>query len=73
MFETYYYYNYMEFTYTVTDGSGKTIDEGSASIINSDRTEYFRIDLSKMKSGPVTITVLNPNGTTLLENSIEVK
>ncbi|MBO4688207.1 MAG: hypothetical protein J5636_06810 [Clostridiales bacterium] len=73
MFETYGYYNYMEFTYKVTDGSGKTIAEGTETIINNDRTDYFRIDLSEMSGGPVTITVLNPDGSQLLENSIEVK
>ena len=72
-FETYSYYNFMQFAYTVTDGEGNVLQDDTVFIINSDRVDPIRIDLSNAKSGPITITVKNPDGSSFVERSIEVK
>jgi hypothetical protein len=64
------YYNYMVFTYEVTDGKNKKILEGECSIVSSDMI-YITVPLTSPVNGSLTIRVYNPDGSLLRESTIE--
>ena len=64
------YYLYMQFTYKVEDGSGTVLDEGITDIV-TDNEAVVDIDVSSLVKGPLKVTIYNPDGTVLAENSIE--
>ncbi len=68
--ETIEFYQYMEFTYEVLDGSGNKYKEGKAIMINSDTVE-IEIPLDSDYKGKLSVKVYNPSRSLLCESSIE--
>lgn len=77
-YETIYYvflldsvYDYVGFTYTLTDEAGELIEEGKAEVIWYDRC-LITVNLNKVAKGDLTIEVYNSDGTHLLTDAVEV-
>ena len=64
-------YDYVGFTYTLTDEAGELIEEGKAEVIWNDRC-LITVDLNKVAKGDLTIEVYNSDGTHLLTDAVEV-
>ena len=69
-FETQDYYYYMPFSYEITDGSGKKIQEGTCVMLNSSMAE-IEIEVPSTVNGSLKIQVYNPSGTYFCESVIE--
>ena len=64
------YYQYMQFTYKIEDGSGTVLAEGTANIVTGYEIR-IEIDVTGLVKSPLKVTVYNPDGSVLIENSIE--
>ncbi|MBO4928559.1 MAG: hypothetical protein J5379_09970 [Clostridiales bacterium] len=71
MFETFSYYTYMKFHFILKDSSGNVVLEGDSILIDDDEARVV-IDLSEVEKGTLTMTVLNPDGSVLVEDTLEV-
>ena len=64
------YVQYMQFTWKAEDGNGKTLCEGYSNVVTGDELK-IDIDVSELTKGPLKVTVYNPDGSVLVERTIE--
>ena len=68
--ETEDYYQYMQFTYKAEDADGNVLGEGYTTIVTGYELRV-EIDVSALVKGPLKISVFNPDGSLLIEKTIE--
>lgn len=68
--ETEDYYQYMQFSFKAEDADGNVLCEGYSNIVTGSEL-VIGIDVTQLVKGPLKISVFNPDGSLLIEKTIE--